>query len=58
MEWLEMSYNKYKHKKYRIRLQEEEKELGILEDTSDGQQIWCEDQEIQLREIIRVQSRC
>lgn len=53
-----MSYNKYKHKKYRIRLQEEEKELGILEDTSDGQQIWCEDQEIQLREIIRVQSRC
>lgn len=58
MKWLEMSYNKYKHKKYRIRLQEEEKELGILEDTNDGQQIWCEDQEIQLREIIRVQSRC
>lgn len=58
MKWLEMSYNKYKHKKYRIRLQEEEKELGILEDTSDGRQIWCEDQEIQLREIIRVQSRC
>lgn len=58
MKWLEMSYNKYKHKKYRIRLQEEEKELWILEDTSDGQQIWCEDQEIQLREIIRVQSRC
>lgn len=58
MKWLEMSYNKYKHKKYRIRLQEEEKELGISEDTSDGQQIWCEDQEIQLREIIRVQSRC
>ena len=53
-----MSYNKYKHKKYRVRLQEEEKELGILEDTNDGQQIWCEDQEIQLREIIRVQSRC
>ena len=52
MKWLEMSYNKYKHKKYRIRLQEEEKELWILEDTSDGQQ------EIQLREIIRVQSRC
>lgn len=58
MKWLEMSYNKYKHKKYRIRLQEEEKELGILEGASDGQQIWCEDQEIQLREIIRVQSRC
>lgn len=58
MKWLEMSYNKYKHKKYRVRLQEEEKELGILEDTNDGQQIWCEDQEIQLREIIRVQSRC
>ena len=57
MKWLEMSYNKYKHKKYRVRLQEEEKELGILEDTNDGQQIWCEDQEIQLREIIRVQSR-
>lgn len=58
MKWLEMSYNKYKHKKYRVRLQEEEKELGILEDTNDGQQIWCEDQEIQRREIIRVQSRC
>lgn len=58
MKWLEMSYNKYKHKKYRVRLQEEEKELGILEDTNDGQQIWCEDQEVQLREIIRVQSRC
>ena len=58
MKWLEMSYNKYKHKKYRVRLQEEEKELGILEDTSDGQQIWGENPEIQLREIIRVQSRC
>lgn len=48
-----MSYNKYKHKRYRIRLQEE-KELRILEDTSDCQQVWCEDKEIQLREIIRV----
>lgn len=57
MKWLEMSYNKYKHKRYRIRLQEE-KGLRILEDTSDCQQVRCEDKEIQLREIIRVQSGC
>lgn len=57
MKWLEMSYNKYKHKRYRVRLQDEEKELRVLEDTSDNQQVWCEDKEIQLREVIRIQLR-
>ena len=52
-----MSYNKYKHKRYRVRLQDEEKELRVLEDTSDNQQVWCEDKEIQLREVIRIQLR-
>ncbi len=56
MKWLEMSYSKYKHKGYRVRLQEE-KELRVLEDTSDDQQVWCEDKEIQLREVIRIQLR-
>lgn len=56
MKWLEMSYSKYKHKEYRIRLQEE-KELRVLEDTSDDQQVWCEDKKIQLREVIRIQLR-
>lgn len=51
-----MSYSKYKHKGYRVRLQEE-KELRVLEDTSDDQQVWCEDKEIQLREVIRIQLR-
>lgn len=57
MKWLEMSYNKYKHKRYRVRLQDEKKELRVLEDTSDDQQVWCEDKEIQLREVIRIQLR-